>query len=56
MINLFIICLQVHYKPAPYSSDEAAKLERANCDYSIKITKEMADCGTGIGIFFPLLS
>ncbi|CAD5121709.1 DgyrCDS10193 [Dimorphilus gyrociliatus] len=36
----------VNYKPAPYSSDEAAKLERANCDYTIKITKEMADGGT----------
>ena len=32
--------------PAPYDSDEVANEERANIDYGIKITAEMAQNGT----------
>ena len=32
--------------PAPYDSDDVANEERANIDYGIKITAEMAQSGT----------
>lgn len=36
-----------HIGPAPFSSDEAARLERESCDYSIKISLDEAQIGKG---------
>lgn len=37
--------MQTLCKPAPFSYDEDAVLERERCDYGIKITYEMAKSG-----------
>lgn len=38
---------QALYRPAPFSDEPEAVAERNRCDYSIKITKEMAESGAG---------
>lgn len=39
------VSVQTICKPAPFNTDEDAILERERCDYSIKITYEMAKSG-----------
>lgn len=41
----FFLILQTICKPAPFHTDEDAILERDRCDYSIKITYDMAKAG-----------
>lgn len=45
-IHIEFPSLQTICKPAPFNTDEDAVLERERCDYSIKITYEMAKSGT----------
>jgi choline-phosphate cytidylyltransferase len=42
-----MILFQSICKPAPFSEETDAVLERERCDYSIKITVPMAKAGSG---------
>lgn len=42
---MFCSISQTICKPAPFSTDDDAILEREQCDYSIKITYDMAKSG-----------
>lgn len=46
-IDVFILFLQALYRPAPFDDEPEAVETRAKCDYSIKITKELALSGKG---------
>lgn len=50
-ICLFVCLLQSQVKPAPFSDDTEAAIEREHCDYTQKFTFKVAKSGRGNLLF-----